>query len=102
MRTPVDDIDSQRGLHGYMCCMELRNQRNIAWSQIFRDVYCKLDYIKENKGKYPGVSMLRRVQDCPDEGANLWVRDQNLLFGNIFVQNCAPGSANGMRTELVS
>ena len=86
----MDDIDSQRGLHGYMCCMELRNQRNSAWSQIFRDVYCKLDYVKENKGTYSGMGMQWWIQDFPDGGANPWVRDENLLFDKIFSEKWIP------------
>ncbi|XP_070574885.1 F-box only protein 15-like [Ptychodera flava] len=39
-KPPFDDVDTQYGLHGYSCTIELRNQRAVYWGQQFQQLHC--------------------------------------------------------------
>ncbi|XP_077983284.1 F-box only protein 15-like [Glandiceps talaboti] len=39
-KPPLDDVDTQYGLHGYSCTIELRHQRAVYWGQQFKQLHC--------------------------------------------------------------
>lgn len=43
------DIDQAFGLHDYTISIELRNQRSVFFSEIFRKVFVKVDDIERTK-----------------------------------------------------
>ncbi|XP_077868987.1 F-box only protein 15-like [Saccoglossus kowalevskii] len=55
-KPPVDDVDSQCGLHSYSCTIELRNQRAVYWGQQFQQLHChKQDLV----GRYARLVPIR-------------------------------------------
>ena len=63
VKIPRDDIDSEYGLHGYSCTIELRNQRKSFWSQQWSGLHCRKQDIGGGHARFqlidPSISYQR-------------------------------------------